>query len=139
VEAGVHPAEAAGWRRGTTGTEMRPRGERAVRLLGAGAGWAGGLVAPSHGLGAGRNAGFGAGGFFAGIVLRFLPVEQGFPAFFRFDLCRFLRLGSGGGLVFVMTVKGPVGARGRGNWTERAESECEANNQKESLHSEDLI
>src|ERR1700720_3209500 len=102
-------------------------------LSSAGAGWAGALAAPAHGLGAGRNAGFGARGLFAGLILGFLPVEQGFLALFRLGLCR---LGSLGGGVLVVTVKGPAGACGRGNWTESAESESEANNQKKSLHSD---
>jgi len=113
---------------------MRPRGERVVRLLGAGAGWAGGLVTPSHGLGAGRNASFLAGGFFASLILGFLPVEHGLLV-----LGRFLRLGSGGSLVFMVTVERPAGASGRRSRTERGESECEASCQQKFLHREDLI
>jgi hypothetical protein len=37
-----------------------------------------------------------------------------------------------------VTVKGPAGACGSGNRTERAESECEASSQKEFLHCEHL-
>src|SRR5690242_20442322 len=51
-----------------------PRGDRAPRLPGAGAGGAGGLVAPAHGLRAGSNPGFGAGGLLANLVLGLFPV-----------------------------------------------------------------
>ena len=90
-------------------------------LSGAGAGWTGGLVPPAHGLGAGRNASgnFGAGGLFAGFVVGFFVMEQGFPALFRLCLGR---LGSLGGGVFVVTVKGPAGGSGGGNRAERGES-----------------
>ena len=105
-------------------------------LLGAGAGWAGGLVTPSHGLGAGRNAGGGflVRGLLASLVLGLLPMEHGF-----LGLWRFLRLGSGGGLVLVVTVEGPAWACGSRSRTERAESDCEASCQQEFLHCEDLI
>jgi hypothetical protein len=134
VDAYVHPAETAGWRRATTGTEMRPRGERAVRLFGAGAGWAGGLVAPSHGLGAGRNASFLAGGLLASLILGFLPMEHGF-----LGLCRLLCRGSGGSLVFVVTMERPARACCSRSRTERAESDCKTSCQQEFLHREDLI
>jgi hypothetical protein len=97
-------------------------------------------VTPAHGLGAGGNAGFGARGLCAGVILGFSAVEQRSLAAVGLALLRFLYLSSGGGLVFVVTVKGPDGAcAGSRNRTERAKRECEANNQKESLHSEDLI
>lgn len=98
---------------------------------------------PTHGFGAGRNASsdFFPRGLFAGLILGFLPMEQGFLALFRLALIRLVlfrlaRLGSGG--VLVVAMPGPVVACGSGNGTESAESECEANNQKESLHCEHL-
>src|SRR5260221_6025728 len=87
----AHSGETAELRRRTTDTKMRPRGERAVRLLGASAGWARGLVTPSHGLGARSNAGFSARGLFASLILGLLPMEHGFLV-----LGRVFRLGSGG-------------------------------------------
>jgi hypothetical protein len=95
-------------------------------------------MAPAHGLGAGRNASgnFGAGGLFAGFVVGFLVMEQGFLALFRLGLCR---LGSLGGGVLVVTVKGPASNCGRGNRAERGESESEASCEKEFLHNEHLM
>ena len=109
--------------------------QEAVVLPSAGAGRAGGLAAPAHGLGARRDAcgDFRVSGLFAGLILGFLAMEHGFLV-----LRGFLRLGSGWGLVFVVTVKGPAGTCGRGNWTESGESECEASSQEEFLHCKHL-
>jgi hypothetical protein len=101
-DATTHPAKLAGWaeapkdvkarlpRRRRVKTRLKTAHSAALRagrvrhpakdessaaLVGAGAGWAGGLVAPAHGLGSGRNPGFGARGLFAGLVLGFLPME----------------------------------------------------------------
>src|SRR6266850_5677644 len=132
--ARAHPTKGVRWRRGAKGVEIRRPGERAPTLVGAGAGWAGGLAAPAHGLGAGRNAGgdFAASGLFTGLVVGSFVMEKGFLALFRLALWGLAGLGSGG--VFVVPVKGPDGACGSGNRTESAESEREANNQKEFLH-----
>ena len=87
---------------------------------------------------AGRNASsdFAAGGLFTGLVVGSFVMEKGFLALFRLALWGLAGLGSGG--VFVMPVKGPDGACGSGNRTDSAESEREANNQKEFLHGEHL-
>src|SRR5260221_10300205 len=98
----AHSTETAELRSRTTDTKMRPRGERAVRLLGASAGWARGLVTPSHGLGARRNAGFSARGLFASLILGLLPMEHGFLV-----LGRFFRLGSGGRAFFLVAAGSP--------------------------------
>jgi hypothetical protein len=131
--AAAHPAEEAG----CGGDGKRAKSGRfdrgAEALVGASAGWARSLVAPAYGLGAGRNAGFGARGLFAGLILRFAPMEHGFPG-----LWGFLGLGSGGGVVLVVTMKGPAGTRGGRNRTKRAESDCEASSQQEFLHCEHL-
>ena len=160
----AHAAKSAGWRRGETGAKTRPpeRGKVKTRTLktahsaalrasrvrhpvegtatlsGAGAGWARSLMPPAHGLGAGRNASgdFFPRGLFTGLIAGFFAMEQGFLALFRLALCRVVRLGSGG--VLVVTMPRPVMARGSGNRTKSAESEREANNQKESLHCEHL-
>src|ERR1700731_2429031 len=122
-----HPAKAAGWRGAAKGTELKRPGESEATLSGAGAGWAGALATPAHGLGAGRNASgnFFARRLFAEPILGLSPMEQGSLALFRLALVslvlfRFVRLGSGG--VLVVTVKGPDGARGSRNRTECAES-----------------
>jgi len=130
----AHSAETAELRRRTTDTKMRPRGERAVWLLGASAGWTGGLVTPSHGLGARSNAGFSARGLFASLILGLLPMEHGFLV-----LGRLFRLGSGGSLVFVVAVERPVQACCSRSRTERGESDCKASCQQEFLHRKDLI
>jgi hypothetical protein len=118
---------------GATGVEIRRLGWRAAGLVGAGAGWARSLVAPAHGLGAGRNAGgdFGARRLLASLILRFAPMEPGFLALFGVAWL-------GGSGVLVMTVKGPAGTRGGGNRAECAESEREASSQQEFLHFEHL-
>jgi len=102
--ARVHPAGVAGWGGDITGVEIRRFGRGAEALVGAGAGRTGGLAPPAHRLGSGRDASsdFGLRGLFAGLVLGFLPVKQGFLV-----LGGFLSLGSSGSLFLVMTVEGP--------------------------------
>lgn len=131
--AAVHPAEEAGWGRDVTRAKSRRVNSGTEALVGAGAGWTRSLMAPAYGLGAGRNAGFGARGLFAGLILRFAPTEHR-----SLGLCGFLGLGSGGGVVLVMTVKGPAGTCGGRNGTKHPESECEASSQQEFLHREHL-
>jgi hypothetical protein len=99
-------------------------GYRAGALVGASAGWTRSLVPPAHGLGAGRNAGsnFGARRLFSSFILGLSPMKQGFPAFFRLDLCGFLGLGGSRGLVLVVAVKRPARTCGSGSGTEHAES-----------------
>jgi hypothetical protein len=133
--AAAHPAEEAG----CGGDVKRAKSGKVDRgteaLVGSGAGWARSLMAPAYRLGAGRNAGgdFGVRRLFAGLILRFAPMEHGF-----FGLWGFLGLGSGGGVVLVVTMKGPAGTRGGRNRTKRAESDCEASSQQEFLHCEHL-
>src|SRR5258707_12167326 len=53
----AHPANAPGLRRGTESAGMiKQLGGRTPTLVGAGAGWARGLVGPPRGLGGGDNA-----------------------------------------------------------------------------------
>ena len=116
----AHPAKAAGWGGAATGAEITRLGWGA-RLVGAGAGWAWSLMAPAHGLGTGRNASgdFRVRRLFAGLILRFTPMEQGFPVLFGMA-----RLGRGG--VLVVAVKGPAGTCSSGNRAGHTESKSEA-------------